>query len=190
LISVLKWAIPLGLIVGWVIRAWFFTSYLESILGVIVAVIFLLFTFKRYSTEKVLWHEDDQVLTIIRPWIVETSTALLLTTVPIGIDLSKSASTVLTSMSTRFSTSRTPVELRFFVSRPLGNYTTIIGFMINRKLPRFKGTAIAEVLRKAIIEDREILHGIMRSVYHHVPVKLASQSNMLLINSGGTWHIG
>jgi hypothetical protein len=190
IISVLKWTIPISLVIGWTLRAVLLNSYYESVMGIGMAITFLILILKRHSAQRVLWHEEDKVLTVIRPWIVEASTALLLTTVPIGIDLSKSASTVLASMSARLSTSKIPVELRFFVARPLRNYPTIIGFMISRKLPRLKGTTVAEILRKVIKEDRDFLHGIMRSVYHHVPVETASQSNMLLINSGGAWHIG
>ena len=190
LISVLKWTIPISLIIGWTIRVVLLNSYLESVIGTGLAIAFVILVLKRHSAQRVLWHEEDKVLTVIRPWIVEVSTALLLTTVPLGIDLSKSASVVLTSMSTRFSNLKIPAELRFFVARPLRNYPTIIGFMLNRKLPRLKGTTVAEILRKTILEDREFLNGVMRSVYHHVQVEIASQSNMLLINSGGAWHIG
>jgi hypothetical protein len=116
---------------------------------------------------------------------VEASIALLFSRIPIGIDISKSAGNVLASMSTRFAETIIPSELRFFVCRPLSNQMTIAGFMVTRKFLRLRGTSVSEKLRKTLVEDRDILEGIMRAMYHHIPVEAANLDQMTMILSGG-----
>jgi hypothetical protein len=186
IMSVLKWTLPGSLIAGWLVRAWIYPSYLESAIGIAAAFLLLALYLKRHIALKVLWHEEDGVLSVTRPWIIEASIALLFTKIPIGIDLSKSAGPVLTSMNTRFANSKIPAELRFFVCRPLSNQMTIAGFMVTRKFLRLKGPAVIERLRKILVEDRDILDGIMRAMYHHVPIVPADLDQMIMINSGGT----
>ena len=186
IMSVLKWTLLGGLIAGWLFRAWVYSSYLESAVGIAAAFLLLALYFKRHIVLNVLWHGEEGILSVTRPWIVEASIALLFTKIPIGIDLSKSAGPVLTSMSTRFATSKIPAELRFFVCRPLSNQMTIAGFMVTRKFLRLKGSAVTERLRKILVEDRNILDGIMRAMYHHVPIIPADLDQMIMILSGGT----
>jgi hypothetical protein len=184
--SVLKWTIPGSLIAGWLVHLYLRPSYFESAVGIAAAFLLLALYSKRHSARKILWNEEDRVLSVIRPWIVESSIALLFTRIPIGIDLSKSGRNVLTSMSTRFAETKIPAELRFFVCRPLSNQMTIAGFMVTRKFLRLKGTSACERLRKILVEDRDILDAIMRAMYHHVPIVSANLDQMTIILSGGT----
>ena len=76
IMSVLKWILPASLIAGWLVRAWLHPSYLEPAVGIAAAVLLLALYLKRHSAIQVLWHEDDRVLSVVRPWIVEASIAL------------------------------------------------------------------------------------------------------------------
>jgi hypothetical protein len=186
IMSVLKWTLPGSLIIGWLVRAWVYPSYFEPAVGIAASFLLLALYLKRHVALRVLWHEQDGVLSVTRSWIIEASIALLFTRIPIGIDLSKSAGPVLTSMNTRFAKSKIPAELRFFVCRPLTNQMTIAGFMVTRKFLRFKGKTLTEKLRKILVEDRDVLDGILRAMYHHVPIVPAHLDQMIMILSGGT----
>jgi hypothetical protein len=188
---VIRWTLPGSLIIGVILRTWYNPSYetlYELAVGFALAFLLLVLYSKRHGPERVLWNEESMMLSVIRPWVIEVAGALLLTTIPIGIDLKQNAERVLQSLNTRFSDTRIPAELRFFIARPLINSPTIAGFMVTRKLPRLP--RILSILQRTVQQDLEILEGIMRAVYHHVPVMKADCDNLMLINSGGTITLG
>jgi hypothetical protein len=190
-IYVLRFSLPPSIIFGCLLKIWFNPSLellFESVVGFAIAILLLALYTKRHNPQRVLWHEDDGTLAVIRPWTIEVCAALLLTTVPIGIDLSHSAKRVLESMHIRLGDTTIPSEFRFFVTRPLTHSPTLAGFMIIRKLPRLP--KVLERLRIAIEDDMEILEGIMRSAYHHVTVRKASCDDIIKIASGGTVSVG
>ena len=69
--------------------------------GIFVLVLSLILT--NVPKPDVFWDKERGITSILRFWTVEVSSARLLSSVPIGIDLSHSGKKVLQSMYTRFS---------------------------------------------------------------------------------------
>ena len=147
-----------------------FTMYLENRSGYVPTV---------------LWDDEKGLVAIIRPWQIEICAARLLGSVPLGIDLSHSASKVLQAMHTRFENEKGGT-LAFFINRPLGVESTKIGMLVRRnalRLPNIQSPL--EKLTKLMLADIMILESSMRAAYPHLPVVEAKKQDILMANTGG-----
>jgi hypothetical protein len=151
--------------------------------GVFVIVLVLLTT--NLPRPDVLWDKEQNLAAILRPWTVEVCSARLLGSVPIGIDLSHSGNKVLRAMYTRFS-SKLDGTVVFFITRPMGNQSTKIGFLVRRRgLRLWNGMQQIERLKKKLIADIMILERSMRSSYPHLPVVEAEFEEIIKATTGG-----
>jgi hypothetical protein len=133
----------------------------------------------------VFWDKERNLVAILRPWTVEVCSARLLSSVPIGIDLSYSGNKVLRSMYTQFS-SKPGGTLVFFITRPIGNQSTKIGFLIRRRgLRLWNGVQMVDRLAKKLVAEALILERSMRSAYPHLPVEIASFDDIVKVTTGG-----
>jgi len=133
----------------------------------------------------VFWDKESKLAAILRPWTVEVCSARLLASVPIGIDLSHSGIKVLRAMSTRYS-NKAGGTVVFFITRPMGNQTTKIGFLVRRRGLRFwNGMQQIDRLKKNLIADIAILERSMRSSYPHLPVVEAEFEDIVKVATGG-----
>lgn len=133
----------------------------------------------------VFWDKERNLAAILRPWTVEVCSARLLSSVPIGIDLSHSGNKVLRAMYTRYS-NKAGGTVVFFITRPMGNQTTKIGFLVRRRgLRLWNGMQQIERLKKKLIADILILERSMRSSYPHLPVEEAEFEDIIKATTGG-----
>ena len=133
----------------------------------------------------VFWDKERNLVAILRPWTVEICSARLLSSVPIGIDLSHSGNKVLRAMYTRYS-SKAGGTTVFFIIRPMGNQKTKIGFLVRRRgLRLWNGIQQIERLKKSLIADIMILERSMRSSYPHLPVEEAEFEDIIKVTTGG-----
>ncbi|MHA2379618.1 MAG: hypothetical protein ACXADS_10085 [Candidatus Thorarchaeota archaeon] len=182
----LKWTVPAAGMTAWVLRIMIDpTTLIESsiglglVLGALVAYLLI------RSPKTVLWDEGQGIMAILRPWTVEVQAACMLTSVPLGIDLSHSANRVLKAMAERFK-KESQCEVRFFVSRPLGNSSTIVGMQVVRRSLRWmNGARMIKKLSEKVFDDVTTLESAMRSSYPHTPVQRAGLNAVQMINSGG-----
>ncbi|MFW9835400.1 MAG: hypothetical protein ACFFEK_15475, partial [Candidatus Thorarchaeota archaeon] len=168
----------------WLILSLFITTLLLKIwispydfAGIaLIGVGLLIYGFMMYLEDRssyvptVLWDDEKGFVAIIRPWRVEICAARLLGSVPLGIDLSHSASKVLQAMHTRFENEKGGT-LVFFINRPLGVESTKIGLLVRRsavRLPNIRSPL--EKLTKLMLADIMILESSMRAAYPHLPV--------------------
>jgi len=134
---------------------------------------------------RVLWDAERGIVSIIRHWTVEVSCARVLSSVPIGIDLSHSGRKVLQSMYTRFSNCPGGY-LVFFITRPVDNGTTRVGYLVRRGgLKLWKGLSQVNSLSKTVATDIMILERAMRAAYPHLPVENASFQDIITTSTGG-----
>ena len=151
--------------------------------GIFGISLVLLFTNK--SQPEVFWDKDRNLVTILRPWTVEVCSARLLSSVPIGIDLSHSGKKVLQAMHTRFK-NKTGGTIVFFIIRPKVNESTKVGFLVRRRgLRLWNGIQGANRLVKQLVTDTLILESSMRSAYPHLPVEIADIEDILKTTTGG-----
>lgn len=151
--------------------------------GIFVVVLSLLLT--NIPKPDVFWDKERSLAAILRPWTVEVSSARLLSSVPIGIDLSRSGKKVLQSMYTRFS-DKPGGTMVFFITRPIGNHSTKIGFLVRRRgLRLWNGLQMVDRLAKKLAADTLILERSMRAAYPHLPVEVASFEDILKVTTGG-----
>ena len=184
-----KWLTILTLLGAWVIRAlWFSNQPLDLALataGLLVAVVAVYLHLNGTSAPLMLWDESTATLATIRGWTVEVSSARLMGSVPIGIDLSHAAVKVLRAVYSRYSEGPSS-ELNFFICRPLSNRSTIVGLMVNRKTLRLlDGVRRSESLRRQVMSDAAILESAMRAAYPHMPVTKAGMNEVLMAVTGG-----
>ena len=184
----IKWTILPTAMLAWIIRimvAPLQDIILESAIGIGLSVtVFVLFIIWR-SPMTVLWDEATGTMVILRTWTVEVQAGCLLSSVPLGIDVSHSARRVLKAMSERFK-KESQCEVRFFVCRPLGNSSTMVGMqVVRRSLRLIDGVRMAKKLSEKVFEDVTTLESAMRSSYPHTPVNRAGLTEMQLVNSGG-----
>ncbi|MGY5859236.1 MAG: hypothetical protein RTU63_07695 [Candidatus Thorarchaeota archaeon] len=133
----------------------------------------------------VFWNKARNQIAILRPWTVEVCAARLLSSVPIGIDLSHSGAKVIRSMYSRYQV-MPGGALVFFITRPIGNQSTKIGFLVRRRSLRlWNGIQMVDRLAKKLAADVLILERTMRSAYPHLPVEDASFEDILKATSGG-----
>ena len=151
--------------------------------GIFVVVLSLLLT--NVPKPDVFWDKERSLAAILRPWTVEVSSARLLTSVPIGIDLSYSGERVLQSMYTRF-LDKAGGTLVFFITRPMVNQSTKIGFLVRRRgLRLWNGMQMVDRLAKKLAVDILILERSMRAAYPHLPVEIARFEDILKVTTGG-----
>jgi hypothetical protein len=153
--------------------------------GLSLYVIALIIHLSSTSQTRVLWDEGQGIASIIRAWTVEVACAKVLSSVPIGIDLSHSGRKVLQSMYTRFSNCPGGI-LVFFINRPLNNDATRVGYLVKRReLKLWNGLNQANSLRKTIAADVMILERSMRAAYPHLPVESATLHDVIAAETGG-----
>jgi len=137
------------------------------------------------SQPLVLWDADRGVVSIIRSWTVDVACARVLSSVPIGIDLSHSGRKVLQSMYTRFSNCPGGI-LVFFIIRPVDNNTTRVGYLVRRRgLKIWRSLNQVNNLSKTIVTDAMILERSMRAAYPHLPVESANFQDIITTGTGG-----
>ncbi|OLS31715.1 MAG: hypothetical protein ThorAB25_00170 [Candidatus Thorarchaeota archaeon AB_25] len=153
--------------------------------GLLVYVAVLYLDYWSSYDPNVLWDEQRGFVAIVRPWRVELCAARLLGSVPLGIDLSHSASKVLQAMHTRFQ-NENGGTLVFFITRPIGNELTKVGMLVRRSALRLPNTRLRlEQLSKLMMADIMILESAMRAAYPHLPVERAEKQDILIVNTGG-----
>jgi hypothetical protein len=85
---------------------------------------------------RVLWDENNSIMVLVRTWTIEVCGGCLLTSVPLSLDLTHSARQVLRAMSAHDEEHRLGgLEVRFFMTRPLGQGPTRLGMMAVRAYP-------------------------------------------------------
>ncbi len=137
------------------------------------------------SIPRVLWDAKLGAVAIIRSWTVEVASAKILSSVPIGIDLSHSGRKVLQSMYTRF-LDKPGGTLVFFITRPMGNQSTRVGYLVRRRRLRlWNSLGPVNNLGKMITADCMILERSMRAAYPHLPVVDASFADIITTAAGG-----
>ncbi len=184
----IKWPLSSAVLVAWVSRILLTpiqSIIVESLLGIILtALVVLVYLFWRRPM-KVLWDEATGIMAILRSWTVEVQAGCLLSSVPLGIDVSHSAKKVLKAMSEQFA-KENQCELRFFVCRPLGNNSTLAGMqVVRRSLRLMNGANVAKKLSEKVYDDVTTLESAMRSSYPHTPIDRAGLYEMRLVNTGG-----
>ncbi|TFG28964.1 hypothetical protein EU528_10440 [Candidatus Thorarchaeota archaeon] len=133
----------------------------------------------------VFWDKERSLVAILRPWTVEVCAARLLSSVPIGIDLSFSGNKVLRAMYTRYS-DKAGGAVVFFITRPKGNQSTKIGFLVRRRdLRLWNGMQQVDRLAKKLVADIMILERSMRAAYPHLPVEEAEFEDIIKATTGG-----
>ncbi|TFH07740.1 MAG: hypothetical protein E4H14_07840 [Candidatus Thorarchaeota archaeon] len=151
--------------------------------GVFGIVLVLLMT--NLPRPEVFWNKERNLVAILRPWTVEVCSARLLSSVPIGIDLSHSGTRVLRAMYTRY-LDKAGGAVVFFIARPMGNQSTRIGFLVRRRgLRLWNGMQQVDRLAKKLVPDIMILERAMRAAYPHLPVKEAEFDDILKVTTGG-----
>ena len=173
---------------AWSLRIALDQSYpvvLESTLGLFLLLVALVIYLKGREKNLLLWNNDTGILATVKPLTVEVCAARLMTSVPLGIDLSYSAGRVLEAMTIRFNEEKN-TELRFFVCRPLGRGVTRVGMMVVRQAPSMRRLAsVIENLSEKVLEDVMVLESALRAAYAHMPISRAELEDITLINSGG-----
>jgi hypothetical protein len=153
--------------------------------GLILYSIALFIHLSATTEPQVLWDAERSIVSIIRRWTVEVSCARVLSSVPIGIDLSYSGRKVLQSMYTRFSNCPGG-HVVFFIIRPVDNNTTRIGYLVRRRGLKFwRNLSQINNLSKTIVTDVMILERAMRAAYPHLPVENASFQDIITTATGG-----
>jgi len=168
----------------------------QSLEGTIISIIgmasllALIYSYNRVDSNiKLYWDDSRNILAIIRRWEVEVCALRLIRSIPLGIDLSHSASKVLSAMKARYQDEPDGV-LEWVVSRPLSSSKTRVGFMVSRKGIRLpNGVKRMDILSDLVIEDAFVLESAMRAAYPHTPVTEASIEDIELIKRGGVEHI-
>ncbi len=173
---------------AWSLRMALDQSYqvvLESTIGLFLLLVAFVIYMKGCEKNLLLWNNDTAVLATVKPLTVEVCAARLMTSVPLGIDLSYSAGRVLETMTIRFNEEKN-AELRFFVCRPLGRGVTRVGMMVVRQAPNMRRLAsVVKKLSEKVLEDVMVLESALRAAYAHMPIARAELDDIALINSGG-----
>jgi hypothetical protein len=156
-------------------------------IGGIIALLLWVYLMQYYFVEtRVYWNEDRAVLTVIRPWSVEVSAARKMDSVPLGIDLTHSASKVLRALHGRLSDGPES-GVSFFVSRPISDGRTCVGMVVSRSAFNLVGAQRTVTrLVKQISVDVQILESSMRAAYPHLPVAAVTREEIVKACSGGS----
>ena len=181
-----KWAVPAALGIAWGIRLQMQPSWL-AVGGLALLVLALTAYLGLRGEVRVFWDENNSIMVLVRTWTVEVCAGCLMTSVPLGLDLTYSAKQVLRAMGAHDEEDRLGgIEVRFFMTRPLGQGPTRLGMMAVRSTPRWTGgLSRARVLHDKLLDDVEVLESAMRSAYPHTPIERADLRDMALVNAGG-----
>ncbi|MGY5861549.1 MAG: hypothetical protein RTU09_04180 [Candidatus Thorarchaeota archaeon] len=186
--SALKWVVPGAVGAAWSFRMALDQStqvMLESIVGMALLIVALTIYARGREKRYLLWNSSTGVVASVTPFAVEVCAARLMTSVPLGIDLSHSAKRVLEAMTIRFNEDK-GTELRFFVCRPLGRGVTRVGMLVVRQaLKTRRVKTVVENLSEKVVEDVMTLESALRAAYPHMPVTRAELDDITLANSGG-----
>jgi len=190
-LSYLRWVILTSVAAGAVASLLLGGSGSEALV-VVLTVLLALVTGLLWSGESeplVLWDGDLGVLALIRRWSVEVQSGRLLTSVPLGIDLSRSAVRVLRAVHPRL-IDGPDASLRFFVIRPLSESSTIVGFVVVRRALRlFNGVGRVTSLYEEVASDAAVLESALHGAYPHTPVRRAELPDLLSVASGGVHQV-
>lgn len=181
-----KWVIPAALGVAWGIRLQMQPSWLEIVgLALLVLALTAYLGFRRET--RVFWDKNNAIMVLVRTWTVEVCAGCLIASVPMSLDLAHSASLVLRALGAHDEEDRLGgIEIRFFMTRPLGQGPTRLGMMAVRSTPRWTGgLSRVRALHNKMLDDVEVLQSAMRSTYPHTPIDRADLRDMALVNSGG-----
>ncbi len=184
----LQWMLPASFAAAWGISL----ALQQTIEGTIISLIgmmsllLVIYSYSRMdSSIKLYWDDSRHILAIIRRWKVEVCALRLFRSVPLGIDLSHSATKVLSAMHSRYQDEPDGI-IQWVVCRPLGTSKTRVGFMVVRKGLRLPtGTRRMELLSDLLLEDAFVLESAMRAAYPHTPIVEASVEDIELIRRGG-----
>jgi hypothetical protein len=156
-------------------------------LAITAAIMVILRRTNRKPT--VLWNDPDGILMLVRSWRVEACAARLMASVPLGIDLTRSAWKVLQSMHLAVSDS-SGGSLRFFVCRPLGQGPSRVGIIVARTRFRLGSSARRSIaLSDRVLQDVRILEGAMKAAYPHMPIEKAGLPDIMMVVQGGVQSI-
>lgn len=184
-----KWILLAIFLAVFGLKVYFAPTNLIDILivgsSVALYIIALLVHYSSTSRPQVIWDESRGIVAIIRSWSVEVNSARILSSVPIGIDLSHSGRKVLQSMYSRFS-NEAGGTLVFFITRPIGNQSTRVGILVRRRgLRHWNGMRTVDSLAEKLATDTMILERSMRAAYPHLPVTEACFQDIIRTTSGG-----
>jgi hypothetical protein len=185
----LKWLILSVLVISLLLKVWISPNDITGVAligtGLLIYAIVLYLDYKSNYDPVILWDEQRGFIATIRHWRVELCAARLFGSVPLGIDLSHSATKVLQAMHTRFENEKGGI-LTFFITRPIGNDLTKVGMLVRRsslRLPHARSKV--EHLSKLMVADIMILESAMRAAYPHLPIERAEKQDILIVNTGG-----
>ncbi|MHA2189261.1 MAG: hypothetical protein ACXAEB_00090 [Candidatus Thorarchaeota archaeon] len=187
-----QWFLLIALLISWSITGWTFAgnqfTLIVSIAGFLSIILLAVVLHYSASTPVILWDDDRNLLAVLHSWRVVVSSACLMTSIPLGIDLSHAAKNVLRSMSSRFE-DENGGEVRFFIYRPVENESTRVGMMVVRSSLRFfNGITKIDTLSDKVDADAMILESSMRAAYPHTPVQRANQLDTMIATTGGANH--
>ncbi|MFX1260649.1 MAG: hypothetical protein ACFFAZ_01045 [Promethearchaeota archaeon] len=183
----IRW-IGLGtLILGAILGIWVSWGNMDVLLSLITIVSagLLALSWRNNQQPLIVWDDQRGVLAILRPFTLEVLAGRLMTSVPIGLDLSHSASKVLRALHARYDGKKNG-EVRFFLCRPAGDGITRAGMLVARRGIRFlDGIKRASSIADEIVTDAAVLESSMRAAYPHMPIDLAGLDDLLMVTSGG-----
>ncbi|MFW9846181.1 MAG: hypothetical protein ACFFD6_05510 [Candidatus Thorarchaeota archaeon] len=153
--------------------------------GIVCTLIVFSIHKRTSSTPSVLWDERRSILAILWPWSLEVVAGCLMTSVPMGIDLSHSATRVLRAMHSHYN-GKDGGEVRYIICRPLGEGPTRAGLLAARRTIRFlNGVRQASKIADHLATDVMVLESAMRAAYPHLPVERAGLDDIMMVTSGG-----
>ncbi len=188
----IRWSLPAALAAAWGIRMSIRGTgviMLENVIGVGSLLVLLTVLLWKRREFTALWDAQGKLLSVVRPWTLEVSSARLFEKIPQGIDLSHNANRVLSAMGARYR-DVTRGTVNFVVCRPLENGPTRVGFVVSRKrLRTIRTYQELESIAEQVTEDAQVLESALHSAYPHTPIKEADLESMILIQTGGVGGI-
>ncbi|TXT55236.1 MAG: hypothetical protein BAJATHORv1_40146 [Candidatus Thorarchaeota archaeon] len=183
------WSFVTGSLVGFVLYVFLNQTIFDVVIGVmgigIGIGIILLWT--QLFKAKIMWSETHGCLAINRKYTVDVYAGCIMTSVPLGIDLSRSARKVLRAIATRMKND-IDCEISFFVIRPVHKFQTRVGLLVSRNTFRLvNGLTQSDSLLKQLNQDVMTLESALRAAYPHTPVERASADDLLLVTTGGVY---
>ncbi|MFW9888747.1 MAG: hypothetical protein ACFFER_11215 [Candidatus Thorarchaeota archaeon] len=183
----IRWIGLSALMLSAILGIWLFWGTMEVLLSLITIVSLGLLALSWRTNEPpfIVWDDQRGVLAILRSFTLEVVAGRLMTSVPIGLDLSHSASKVLRALHTRYDEKRNG-DVRFFLCRPVGDGITRAGMLVARRGIRFlDGIKKASSIADEIATDAAVLESSMRAAYPHMPIDPAGLDDLLMVTSGG-----
>ncbi|MHA2140599.1 MAG: hypothetical protein ACXADF_02000 [Candidatus Thorarchaeota archaeon] len=184
----LRWMGIGTLIVASLLGIWTFWGNAFGLLLPLMGIgstLLLTVSWKTRQVPYVMWDEQRGVLAILWTFSLEVLAGRLMTSVPIGLDLSHSASKVLRALHTRYS-GKKKGEVRFFLCRPAGDGVTRAGMLVARRGLRFiDGIKRASAIADDLVTDAMVLESSMRAAYPHMPIERSDLDDLLMLTSGG-----